>query len=88
MLSFPTYLNEFTKTQTYVAQFSNQPQKIGILKHTIVQTIVQKVLMYCQHFVNIFHAFDFLHKCVPRRFDDFDHHVVFDVLYGVHHALT
>jgi len=44
--------------------------------------------MQAQHVVHILHLLHLLDKDVPVGFDDLDHHVVLQVLDGVHHALA
>jgi hypothetical protein len=83
-----SYLDELTEGNARVADVDDPLQEIWIRQHAVLQAVIQEVFVVGQNVVDVFSFRQLLHEVMPDRLDDFDHHVVLEVLNGVHHPLT
>lgn len=57
-------------------------------KHAILETQIEEVIMQLQHHINVLHTLHLFDEYMPIGLNDLDHHIILQILNGVHHALS
>jgi len=57
-------------------------------QHAVLKARVEEVLVETQNVIHVLHRLHLFNENVPVGLDDLDHHVVLQVLDGIHHTLA
>lgn len=54
----------------------------------MLETQIEEVIMQLQHHINVLHSLHLYDEYMPIGLNDLDHHIIFQILNGIHHALS
>lgn len=57
-------------------------------QHAILEAQIKEVIVQLQHHINVLHTLHLLNEYMRIGLNDLNHHIIFQILNGIHHALS